>query len=235
MKKIIFFLLLMIIVPSLCLASPLEKKEDIIRLNLLKETVIAPDVQTLTIDIGKPLFSTPKQFMLKLTITGPAIFDDNKKENVIEYPEISSSVNINKTIRIEKYAMGIGETINISYTLSYKSSFFGKIDENFRVFMGSLSFRGAASEKAACEVNLQQCNNDKNELNQQIISLNSQVAIKDSELSLLKNNLSCPACEEKSCSNNLYLILILSIVIIGLIAYEVYRILQPKKTPAKFN
>jgi len=221
------------IVPSLCLASPLEKKDDIMKLVLEKETVIAPDIQTLNVNIGKPLLSTPKQFMLKLTITGPALFDDNKKENVIEYAEISSSFNINKTIKIEKSAMGIGEPINISYVLSYKSSFFGKIDENFKVFMGSLSFRGAASEKAACEINLQQCNNDKNNLNQQIIELNSQIAIKDSEISSLKSNLSCPVSEQKTEGNSNFKVIFLSVIIIGLILYGIYFVMQSKKDSIK--
>ena len=160
-----------------------------LKLKLTKETVIAPDVQNLTITISKPLLSTPKEFQLKLTLGGSAVFSDNTKEKVIESAQISESQTFDEIIKIEKSALGTGEIINLSYYLSYKSSFFGRIDENFRIFQGSLSFRGAACEKAACEVTLNQCNDEKASLNQQISDLNNQIIQKDNELNSLKKRL----------------------------------------------
>lgn len=233
MKKEGVFLALvflyLVFIPSLCFALPVEKSDDILKLTLAKETVIAPDQQSLTILISKPMVSTPKEFQLKLDITGPALFDNNLKEKVIEYAQISENLNLNQTIRIDNSASGLGETINISYMISYKSSFLGKIDENFRVFQGSLSFRGAATEKAACETNLNNCNIETTNLNRQISSLNSQIAEKDNEINSLKSSTACQQAEQISCRLNNYIIAFLVLVIIGIAAYKIYKVVSKRK------
>ena len=168
--KIITIFFLVLILPALCSSLEIEDHKGILSLKLAEETVISPNIQTLQIEISKPALSTPKEFELKLTLLGPAFFEDNKKDKTIIYEDITSKKILNETIIIQSSASTLGEIINLNYDYKYKSSSFGKIDEDFTAYSGVLSFKGAASSAAYCEQELQKSKSE-------IIFLNSQLEI----------------------------------------------------------
>lgn len=157
---IISFLLLM---PIFCFAVKLQDENNILKFSLSEHTVISPGLQKLTINIEKPLISTPKDFELRLSINGPALFENDKKLKILQTEEISENIIKQETIKIESSASNQGDDIKIEYSFKYKSSSFGKIDENFKEFNGSLSFKGASSDTAFCEQELTDCNAQKQE------------------------------------------------------------------------
>ncbi len=178
----------------------LEEEKDIISIKLMEETVISPNNQKLTVEISKPWTSTPKEFELNLTILGPAIFEDNTKQNSLSIDTISKDQKLEKIIKIENSASGTGDIINLNYDFRYKSSSWGRIDENFKVFYGSLSFKGAASNKAECEEELKICKENKESLSDEIVKLNEDKSTLQDEINSINYNLT--KCQTSLSSQN---------------------------------
>ena len=181
MKKrvsISFFILLLL--PVFCSSAILEDDNNLVKLTLEDETVIAPNQQKLTIDISKPVLYAAKQFTLTLNISGPAIFENGLQKKSFSFDEITEDLMIEERISIEDRASGLGEEIIITSDFKYKTSFIGKIDEDFKEYSNLVSFKGVSTDKANCEVQLITCIKDTEQKSDDIETLNTEkTALKD--------------------------------------------------------
>lgn len=163
----------LMVISQFSLVYAAEQKTDIVTVTANKEVVIYPDTLSLNVRVNSPMLSTPKQFTMSITISGSAYFDDNSKTKTIIYDEIKEAQETDYTINIDKAASGSGEMVTISYNIKYKSSSWGRIDENFDEYSNSISFTAISTEKSVCEEDLKKCETDKNSLHGQISTLNS--------------------------------------------------------------